>query len=220
MSRIAYRLTDAGVSRSLPDAAERTLYQDHLIVHRFGDIWGYVVREEDGLLQVEGTLFSSSCDSDWPLANDFLIGGTDGKNGSWGPSPQGALPEYVGVRFASPLRVTGFQFSTGVYQPEDCPGGAGPCAYPSAFVLEASNDESAWTELLSVTGYRGMRVADSSPFPDEDLSAYAGRIFLSDRMDVQNDLFFLAYRMRVEDAVTDVSGYYNVSELIFYGQDC
>jgi hypothetical protein len=219
MSRIAYHLIDTGVSRSLPDAAERAMYQDHLIVHRFGDVWGYVVREEDGLLQVEGTLFSSSCDSDWPLVNDFLIGGTDGGNGSWAPSPQGSLPEYVGVRFESPIRVTGFQFSTGVYSPEDCPGGADRAPIPRPLSWRPRTDESAWTELLSVTGYRGMRVADSSPFPDEDLSAYAGRIFLSDRMDVQNDLFFLAYRMRVEDAVTDVSGYYNVSELIFYGQD-
>jgi hypothetical protein len=219
MSRIAYHLTDAGVSRSLPDAAERALYQDHLIVHRFGDIWGYVAREDDGLLLVEGTLFSSSCGSSWPLANNFLIGGTDGKNGSWVPSPQGTLSEYVGVRFETPLRVTGFQFSSGVYRPARCPGEVGPCAYPSSFVLEASDDETAWTELLSMTGYRGMRVTDASPFPDEDLSPYAGRIFLSDRMDVQNDHFFLAYRMRIEDAVTDVNGYYNVSELIFYGQD-
>ncbi|QLA17699.1 hypothetical protein [Desulfolutivibrio sulfoxidireducens] len=219
MSRIAYHLTDTGVSRSLPDAAERTLYQDHLLVHEFVDIWGYVAREEDGLLQVEGTLFSSSCGSAWPLANDFLIGGTDGKNGSWVPSPQGALSEYVGVRFVRPLRVTGFQFSSGVYRPARCPDGVGPCAYPRAFVLEASSDESAWTELLSVTGFRGMRVTDASPFPDEDLSGYADRIFLSDRMDVPNDHFFLAYRLRVEDAVTDVNGYYNVSELIFYGQD-
>ncbi len=62
-------------------------------------------------------------------------------------------------------------------------------------------------------------MSDASPFPDEDLSGYADRIFLSDRMDVPNDHFFLAYRLRVEDAVTDVNGYYNVSELIFYGQD-
>jgi hypothetical protein len=45
-----------------------------------------------------------------------------------------------------------------------------------------------------------------------------GRIFLSDLMDVPNDSFYLAYRMRIEAAVTDLFGNYNVSELIFHGQ--
>ena len=38
-------------------------------------------------------------------------------------------------------------------------------------------------------------------------------------MDVPNDAFYLAYRMRIEAAVPDINGNYNVSELIFYGHD-
>lgn len=219
MSRIAYHLTNGTVSRSLPDPLERTLYQDHLIVHRFGQAWGYLPRQDDGLLLAEGTLIMSSCSTYWPLANDFCIAGTDGINGSWVPQPPGSTPQYVGVRFASPLRVTGFQFSCGVRELSVCPYATGPCAYPSTFVLEASNDEALWTPLLFVTNYRAMRVATASPFPDERMEDYElGRIFLSDLMDVPNDAFFLAYRMRIEAAVTDLFGNYNVSELIFHGQ--
>lgn len=220
MSRVAYHLTTAAVSRALPDPLERTLYQNHLIVHRFGEAWGYVPRQDPGLLALEGTLFSSSCSTYWPLANDLYIGGTDGVNGSWTPQPRGALPEYVGVRFAAPLRVTGFQFSCGVKELAVCPYAAGPCAYPSTFVLEASNDETQWTPLLAVANYRAMRIATASPFPGEQLTASErGRVFLSDLMDVSNDAFYLAYRMRILAAVTDLYGNYNVSELIFYGQN-
>ncbi|KUG29955.1 hypothetical protein ASZ90_000147 [hydrocarbon metagenome] len=219
MSRVAYHLTNGAVSRALPDPLERALYQDHLIVHHFGDAWGYMPRQDDGLLLVEGTLIMSSCSTYWPLVNDFRIARTDGVNGSWVPQPRGSVPQYVGVRFAAPLRVTGFQFSSGVRETSVCPNATGPCAYPSTFVLEASNDESLWTPLLSVTDYRAMRVATASPFPGEQIGDYeADRIFLSDLMDVPNDAFFLAYRMRILAAVTDLFGNYNVSELIFHGQ--
>lgn len=220
MSRVAYHMTNGAVHRSLPDPAQRAMYLDHLAVHRFGDAWGYVPHPDPGLLTVEGTLFYSSCDTYWPLANDMLIGHTDGINGSWVPKPRNSLPAYVGVRFTQPLRVTGFQYACGVYSLASCPYDTGPCAYPSTFFLEGSNDESQWTTLLAVTGYRGMRVATDSPFPDEELEAYEqGLVFLSDRMDVPNDGFYLAYRMRIEAAVTDRNGAYNVSELIFYGYD-
>jgi hypothetical protein len=220
MSRVAYHLINEMMSRILPDPLERSLYQDHLIVHRFGDAWGYMPRIDPGVLMAEGTLFYSSCGTYWPLANDGRIGNADGVNGCWVPQPRGSTPQHVGVRFETPLMVTGFQFSCGVRELAACPYAAGPCAYPSTFVLEASLDETSWVPLLSVTGYRGMRAATGSPIPGDKLEEYeTGLIFISDRMDVPNDAFYLAYRMRIEAAVPDINGNYNVSELIFYGHD-
>ena len=151
---------------------------------------------EDSLLLTEGEVFSStSSAADPAYAHNFYIGSSDGQNGCWAPDPPTATPEYVGVRFTVPITVTGFQFASGVYSSAKAPYGVGPCAYPTAFRLEASNDETNWTPLLDISNFTGMRVATQSIFSAEGSSWWDGGVSLSDRLDVSNDHAYLAYRM-------------------------
>ena len=133
------------------------------------------------------------------------------------PDPPSATPEYVGVRFSVPVVVTGFQFASGVSSSDDAPYGDGPCAFPTAFTLEASNDETNWTPLLHLTNFTGMRVADKSLFSYEGSSWWDGGVSLSDRLDVPNDHAYLAYRLVITAFSPDKNGQYNIAELLFYG---
>lgn len=215
---VIYHRIDAAVAAVTPDASEPQLYRDVLFVRRLDDVCGHVVADEDGLLAASGEVFYSSSGLPEPeAAFDRSIGGGDGYNGCWSPDPGDATAEYVGVRFAVPVRVTGFQFASDVASHAACPGGTGPCACPTGFALQASNDEAGWTTLLEVADFAGMSVGTQSPF-DADLPQWwDGGVFVSDRLDVDNDHYYLAYRMVVSAFKPDLDGNYNVAELLFYG---
>ena len=215
---VVYYRTGDRIEAVTPDPSGPAFYRDLLFVHRFKDVFGHVVADADGLVAVSGEVFWSSSGVDEPeTVYDFLIGNGDGDNGCWSPNPQNAVPEYVGVRFAAPVRVTGFRFATSLLGPSFCHNGWTPCGYPTAFSLEASNDEANWATLLSVSDFAGMAVAEGSPFADEDCLSWEGGVFLSDRLDVANDHAYLAYRMVVSGFKPDRDGRYSVAELIFYG---
>jgi len=200
------------------DPSLPAFYRDALLVHTFKDVIGHVTAGEDSLLLTEGEVFSStSSAADPAYAHNFYIGSSDGQNGCWAPDPPTATPEYVGVRFTVPITVTGFQFASGVYSSAKAPYGVGPCAYPTAFRLEASNDETNWTPLLDISNFTGMRVATQSIFSAEGSSWWDGGVSLSDRLDVSNDHAYLAYRMVISAFSPDKYGRYNISELVFYG---
>jgi hypothetical protein len=200
------------------DATQPAFYRDAILVHTFQDVFGHVTAADDALLRTDGEVFYSTSSSLEPeYARNFYLGGADGQNGCWAPDPASAIPEYVGVRFAVPVTVTGFQFATGLASNDDCPYATGPCAYPTAFSLEASNDESNWTELLSMTDFTGMRVATQTLFDNEDPAWWEKGVSLSDRLDVPNDHAYLAYRLVITAFKPDVYGRYNISELLFYG---
>lgn len=212
-----YSETDGQVTASA-DPASLAFYRDALLVHAFKDVSGHVVAGEDALLTTEGEVFYSSTSSLEPeCARNFFLGGADGFNGCWAPEPPSAVPEYVGVRFAVPVTVTGFQFSSGLHDNTACPGGVGPCAYPTSFALEASNDEINWTRLLAVSGFTGMRVATESIFANEYSQWWDGGVSVSDRLDLDNDHAYLAYRLVVYAFSPDIEGRYNIAELVFYG---
>ncbi len=214
---VVYYRQDGQVLAARPDPSRPEFYRDNILVRRFTDVFGHVPAEEDALLWTEGQVFFSTTgvhEPEW--ARDFYMGDADGKNGCWAPSPRNAVPQYVGVRFGVPVRVTGFQFASGVGGTVNCPFASSPCGHPTAFVLEASNDETNWVPLLTVAAV-GMRVAVKSLFAYEDDSYWDGGVGLSDRMDVPNDAHFLAYRMVVTAFKPDIRGNYNVSELVFYG---
>lgn len=201
------------------DPARRDFYRDALLVHTFKDVIGHVTADEDNLLRTDGTVFFSTSSATAPsYAHNFYLGSSDGNNGCWAPDPPSATPEYVGVRFTVPVTVTGFQFASGVLNADKAPYGVGPCAYPTAFRLEASNDEASWTELLAITDFTGMRVIDTSIFAYEHSYWWDGGQSLSDRLDVPNDHAYLAYRMVITAFSPDKYGRYNISELVFYGR--
>lgn len=215
---IVYHRAGDRVIPAVPDPARPEFYRDCLFVHRFGDVFGHVVAGEDGLVTTRGEVFFSSCGVYEPSGvRNLRIGTGDGLNACWSPDPRDATPEFVGVRFEAPVRITGFQFSTSFISCEACAFGAGPCGHPTAFSLEASNDETAWTTLLDLSGFTGMRVTGTSPYPTENTSWWSDGVFLSDRLDVPNDHSYLAYRLVVRDFKPDRNGNYNVSELVLYG---
>ena len=217
-SSIILHQTGQTIAAAVPDPAAATFYRDLLLVHRFKDAFGHVPADEDALLLTEGEVFYSSCGVPGPEdAHTFSVGNSDGRNGCWAPNPRNAVPEYVGVRFAVPVRVTGFQFGAGVFSSADCPFADGPCAYPTDFTLEASNDESNWTTLYAAAAFAGLRIAVKSPFADEESYWWSDGVFLSDRMDLANDHSYRSYRLVVTGFKPDKNGNYNVSELIFYG---
>ncbi|MHC1791443.1 hypothetical protein [Solidesulfovibrio sp.] len=217
-SAVVYHQIGRDVAAVAPDPAATTLYRDLLLVHRLNDVFGHVPADEDALLLTGGEVFYSSSGVYGPEdAHNFTVGSSDGQNGCWSPDPRNAAPEYVGVRFTGPVRVTGFQFASGLFSADYCPFGYGPCAHPTEFSLEASNDEIAWTTLFSVAAFAGMRVATRSPFFDEDSAWWDGGVFVSDRLDVANDHSYRSYRLVVTGFKPDRDGNYNVSELIFYG---
>ena len=217
MSGIIYIEENGEIRRSEPDLSTREFYRDHILVRSFGDVFGRAPEQEERLLALPGTRVYSSNASSWPDYLDQEIY-SDGMNGCWRPDPPGAVPEYAGVRFDLPVRVTGFRFASAVNYPEDCPGSAGPCAYPKSFSFDASSDGVNWTTLLDVENYANMEIAFESPFPNEsDYLLEEGTVFLSGRLDVANQGWFLFYRMNVRDFTPNLSGGYNVSEMIFYG---
>jgi|GEM_PF-1188746 len=216
-SVVYYRTGDQIVSVP-PDPSGPAFYRDLLLVHRFRDVFGHVGGGTDGLVMVPGEVFCSTSGVYEPeTIRDFSVGNGDGVNGCWSPNPRNAVPEHVGVRFAAPVRITGFQFATALPAASFCQNSWAPCGHPTDFALEASNDEVNWTPLLSMTGFAGMRVAEDSPYPEEDCSWWDDGVFLSDRLDVANDHFFLAYRMVVAAFKPDRKGNYSVAELVFYG---
>jgi len=155
------------------DPARRDFYRDALLVHTFKDVIGHVPADEDNLLRTDGTVFSSTSSATDPsYAHNFYLGSSDGNNGCWAPDPPNATPEYVGVRFSVPVTVTGFQFASGVLNADKAPYGVGPCAYPTAFRLEASNDETSWTELLAITDFTAC--ASSTPASSPTSTATGG----------------------------------------------
>lgn len=217
MSGIVYIEENGGIRRSEPDPSLREFYRDHILVRAFGDVFGRAPAQEERLLTLPGTQLYSSCGAYWSDYLDQRIY-SDGLNGCWRPDPQGAAPEYAGVRFDRPVRVTGFQFASAVHYPEDCPESAGPCACPATFSLDASNDGASWTTLLLVENSADMAIAFESPFPGEDPYLLEdGTVFLSGRLEVPNQGWFLFYRMNVQDFTPNLAGGYNVSEMIFYG---
>ena len=216
-STIIYNRTGTSLTVT-SDPTQPAFYRDALLVHTFRDVIGHVPAGEDSLLLTDGEVFySTSSAADPSYAHNFYMGSSDGVNGCWTPDPPDATSEYVGVRFTVPITVTGFQFASGVFSSDKAPYGVGPCAYPTAFTLEASNDETTWTQLLSLTNFTGMRVATESLFASEGSSWWDGGVSLSDRLDVANDHAYLAYRMVVGAFSPDKYGRYNISELIFYG---
>jgi hypothetical protein len=216
-STIIYSLSGGQVTTSA-DATTPAFYRDALLVHTFKDVFGHVTAAEAGLLHTDGEVFYSSTSSYEPeYARNFYIGSADGQNGCWAPEPATAIPEYVGVRFTVPVTVTGFQFASGLHNASQCPYGTGPCAYPTAFTLEASNDDRNWTVLLSMTHFTGMRVATESLFDYEESFWWDGGVSLSDRLDVPNQHAYLAYRLAITAFKPDIYGRYNISELLFYG---
>lgn len=218
MATTIYCRTNGQVVSGCTDPTQAEFYREAILVRAFKDVFGHVLAAEDTLLRTPGEVFFSTSSAPEPAcARNFYMGGSDGNNGCWAPEPADAANEYVGVRFASPVTVTGFQFASGVFSGAHCPYGAGPCAYPTAFRLEASNDETAWTTLLSLTGFTGMRVAETSLFAGEGSTSWDGGISLSDRLDVPNDHAYLAYRLVITAFSPDDQGRYNISELIFYG---
>jgi hypothetical protein len=213
-----YCRTGGQVVTASTDPARTDFYRDAILVHTFKDVFGHVTAAEDVLLRTAGEVFYSTTSAPEPgCARDFYMGSADGANGCWAPNPPSATQEYVGVRFATPVTVTGFRFASGVFSGAHCPYGYGPCAYPTDFALEASNDETHWSRLLSVTNFSGMRVAEESLFTGEGSSWWDGGTSLSDRLDVANDHAYLAYRMVITGFSPDDKGRYNISELIFYG---
>jgi hypothetical protein len=213
-----YCRTNGQIVSGTTDPTDAEFYRQAILVHTFKDVFGHVVAAEDSLLTTAGEIFYSSSSASEPeCARDYHMGSSDGCNGCWSPDPASAIGEYVGVRFASPVTVTGFRFASGVYSGAHCPYGDGPCAYPTAFTLEASNNETDWTTLLSITDFTGMRVATQSLFDGEGSSWWDGGTSLSDRLDVANDHAYLAYRMVITAFSPDEKGRYNISELIFYG---
>lgn len=215
---VIYQQTGDAVALAVPDPSSADFYRDYILVRRFEDVFGHVVADEDGLVMTRGEVFYSTCGVYEPSGvRNLRVGNGDGLNACWSPDPRNATPEYVGVRFTQPARITGFQFSTSYLDCSDCAYGAGPCGYPTAFSLEGSNDETSWTTLLSLSGFTGMRISEVSPYPTENTSWWADGVFLSDRLDLANDHYFLAYRMVVSAFKPDKNGYYNIAELVFYG---
>ena len=217
-SAIVLHQTGQSIAAVTPDPATTTFYRDVLLIHRFKDTFGHVPADEDALLRIEGEVFYSSSGVPGPEdVHNLSVGNSDGRNGCWAPDPRNACPEYVGVRFAAPVRVTGFQFASGVFSAAHCPFGYGPCAYPTDFSFEASNDESHWTTLYTATAFTGIGVTAKSPFFDEESDWWDGGVSLSDRLDLANDHSYRSYRLVVTGFKPDANGDYNVSELIFYG---
>lgn len=217
-SLAVYHLTDAGLTAVTPDPGNPEFYRDVLLRRGFDDVFGHVPADADGIIMADGEVFysSSAVEEPW-VARDFMIGDSDLYNGCWAPDPRDAVPEYVGVRFQTPVLVTGFQFVTGVSGSYECPMNAAPCGHPTSFVLEGSNDETVWTPLVAMTDFVGMRITFESPFADEDSSWWDDGVFLSDRLDIVDPHYFLAYRMVISAFKPDVYGTYSLSELIFYG---
>jgi hypothetical protein len=212
-----YCRTNGQIVSGTADPAKVAFYSEAILVHTFKDVFGHVTAAEDILLRTSGEVFYSTTSTLEPeCARNFYIHG-DGSNGCWSPDPPSATSEYVGVRFSTPVLVTGFQFASGVSSGASCPYGVGPCAYPTDFRLEASNDETDWTQLLSMTQFAGMRVVTESVFSGEGTRSWDGGTSLSDRLDVVNDHAYLAYRLVIEGFSPDDQGRYNISELIFYG---
>jgi len=218
MATTVYCRTDGRLVTASTDPTQAAFYRDTILVHRFKDVFGHVTAAEGALLRVDGEVFYSTTSAPEPAyARNFALGGADGRNGCWAPNPANAAPEYVGVRFSEPVTVTGVQFASGLASGSYCPFGAGPCAYPTDFRLEAANDATNWTVLLTMTGFTGMRVATESLYSDEWTASWDGGVSLSDRLDVANDHAYLAYRLVIEGFRPDNKGRYNISELIFYG---
>jgi hypothetical protein len=218
-SSLVYYQTGSTVAAAALDPAQTDLYRDLLLRHRFLDAFGRVPADEDALLWVEGEVFYSTCGVPGPFAvNTFSVGHSDGYNGCWAPDPRNAVPEFVGVRFETPLRITSFQFASALFNGLHCPYGHGPCACPTAFRLEASNDDVQWTTLYAAENYGGMKVAAVSPFYDEPSTSWKNGVFLSERLDLQNDHYYTSYRFVVLAFKPDKNGNYNVSELVFYGR--
>jgi len=218
MSSVVYYRNGEAVALASSDPFDPAFYRDYLFLHRFNDVFGHVPGDQDGFIMDPGEVFYSTCGVYEPESvRDGELGNSDGINGCWSPDPRNAVSEYVGVRFSQPVQVTGFQFVSGQRGASACPYGGGPCGYPTAFALEASNDATHWTRLFSLGAFTGMRVADQSPYPDEDSSWWSDGVFLSDRLDVPNDHYFLAYRMLISAFKPDKKGNYNIAELIFYG---
>lgn len=215
---VIYRQTPDGLLPVSPEPDKPGMYRDLLLVRNFGDVFGHVPADEDGLVLTRGEVFYSSCGVEEPEAvRNRMIGNGDMENACWSPDPRNAVPEWVGVRFGQPVRVTGFQFATSVSSTENCPYGAGPCGHPTGFRLEGSNDESHWTRLLDMAGFTGMRTAFESPFPTENVSWWSDGVFLSDRLDIPDSHYFLAYRMVVTAFKPDLLGNYSLAELVLYG---
>uniref|UniRef100_I2PYN6 F5/8 type C domain-containing protein n=1 Tax=Desulfovibrio sp. U5L TaxID=596152 RepID=I2PYN6_9BACT len=213
-----YHQTEGGILTVAPDLSAPDVYRDLLFVRRPEDVFGHVPADEDGLILTRGEVFYSSCGVVEPAAvRNRSIGNGNMENACWSPDPRNAVPEYVGVRFDQPARVTGFQFATNVSSAVNCPYGAGPCGHPTGFALEGSDDEANWTRLLAMTDFTGMREAHQSPFPTENASWWADGVFLSDRMDIADSHYFLAYRLVVSAFKPDIHGNYSIVELVLYG---
>lgn len=218
-SSVVYYQTGPNVVAAALDPSLTDFYRDLLARHRFLDVLGHVPADEDALLRIEGEVFYSTSGVPGPYAvNTFSVGSSDGRNGCWAPDPRNAAPEYVGVRFAAPVRVTGFQFASALFSAASCPLGHGPCACPTDFRFEASNDEVEWTRLYAAENYGGVRVASISPYDDEPSDWWEGGVFLSERFDLDNDHYYTSYRFVVTAFKPDKNGNYNVSELVFYGR--
>jgi len=214
-----YSRSGDAVTMVAPDATAPELYRDLLFVRRFNDVFGHVPADEDRVVRTSGEVFYSTNGAyePWSVRNQ-MIGQGDMINGCWRPDPKNAVPEYVGARFTEPLKVTGFQFACSVSDERIyCPCGSGPCANPTSFTLEGSNDEANWTTLLDIKDFTGMRMVYDSPYDDEDCSWWDPAVFLSDRMDIPDSHYFLAYRMVISDFKPDIYGTYLVSELVLYG---
>lgn len=219
MQRIAiYHETATGLAPVVPDPADPQLYRDLLFTRRPSDVFGHVTADVDGLVMTRGEVFYSTLGVDEAIGvRNLMIGNGDLNNACWAPDPRNAVPEYVGVRFAAPLLATGFQFASNASISDSCPYKAAPCGHPTGFRLEGSNDEENWTTLLSMTGFTGMRVTFTSPYPAENCSWWDDGVYLSDRLDIADPHYFLAYRMTVTAFKPDIFGNYNVSELVLYG---
>lgn len=215
---VLYHHTPTGLVPVVPDAADPQFYRDLLFTRRFGDLFGHVTADADGLVMTRGEVFYSTLGvDDADGARNLMIGNGDRNNACWAPDPRSAVPEYVGVRFAAPLRATGLQFACNASSSYSCLYEAAPCGYPTAFSLEGSNDEENWTSLLTMAAFTGMRVTFTSPYPAEDCSWWDDGVFLSDRLDIVDPHYFLAYRMTVSAFKPDKYGNYNISELVLYG---
>ena len=218
-SALVYYQTGSTVAAAALDPAQTAFYRDLLVRHRFRDALGHVPGDDDALLWVEGEVFYSTCGVPGPHSvHSFSVSSSDGRNGCWAPDPKNAVPEFVGVRFTTPIRITAFQFASGLFSNHYCPYGYGPCACPTDFRFEASNDEVSWTTLYAATDYGGMRVATASPFYDEPADYWDDGVFLSERLDCDNDHYYLSYRLVVSAFKPDKNGNYNISELVFYGR--
>jgi len=218
-SSLVYYQTGSTFASATLDPAQSALYRDLFVCHRFRDACGHVPADEDALLWVEGEVFYSTCGVPGPQAvNSLSVGSSDGRNGCWSPDPRNAVPECVGVRFETPIRVTAFQFASGLFSNYDCPYDYGPCACPTDFRFEASNDETNWTTLYAATDYGGMQVAKASPFYDEPSDYWDDGVFLSERLDLDNPHYYLSYRLVVSAFKPDRNDNYNISELVFYGR--